>query len=174
METIEIVVNENIDLVEINVAEPNSIIAIEETAQTEIENLDSTESNRFVSVRRFWQGLIRFLNRVNAFTKQQYFSLSTLSDAANIAWNVEGSQVAQVTLGGNRTLSNPTNIKEGATYILYIIQDATGGRTLSFGTNYKFPNGVAPILTTNANAVDILTCVSRAGLLHCVLSKNFK
>jgi hypothetical protein len=37
-----------------------------------------------------------------------------------------------------------------------ITQDATGGRTLAYGSNWDFSGGTAPTLTTAANAVDVL------------------
>jgi hypothetical protein len=36
------------------------------------------------------------------------------------------------------------------------VQDATGSRTLAFGTSYEFTNGVALTLTTTAAAEDVL------------------
>ena len=94
------------------------------------------------------------------YSKQLNFNETTLSDGANISWDLNANQVAKVTLGGNRTLDNPTNQKAGSTYILRIIQDATGSRTLAFGSAYDFPGGTAPTLTAAANAVDLLTFVS--------------
>ena len=80
----------------------------------------------------------------------------TLTDAATITWNTTLGTVATVTLGGNRTISNPTNLRVG-TYMLIVKQDATGSRTLTWGTSYKFPAGVKPTLTTTANAIDIIS-----------------
>ena len=94
------------------------------------------------------------------YTKQLNFNETVLSDGANISWDLNANQVAKVTLAGNRTLDNPTNQKAGSTYILRIIQDGTGSRTLSFGSAYDFPGGTAPVLTAAANAVDVLTFVS--------------
>lgn len=61
-----------------------------------------------------------------------------------------------VTLGGNRTLANPTNAKSGQSGLIFITQDATGGRTLAFGTNWLFPGG-DPVLSTAANAIDVIS-----------------
>jgi hypothetical protein len=80
----------------------------------------------------------------------------TLTDAATISLNMADVINAKVTLGANRTLGNPFNTKAGQTGYIRIIQDATGSRTLSFGANWKFAGGVAPVLSTAANAVDML------------------
>jgi hypothetical protein len=86
-------------------------------------------------------------------------STQTLTDGTTISWNVAAGMVATVTLGGNRTLANPTNLKVG-TYILHVIQDGTGSRTLTFSSSYKWPAGVAPTLTTTIGARDLLSFVS--------------
>lgn len=82
----------------------------------------------------------------------------TLTDAASISWDISLGTIATVTLGGNRTLSNPTNLKVG-TFILHVIQDGVGGRTLGYGSAFKWPAGVAPVLTTTAGARDVLSFV---------------
>lgn len=113
------------------------------------------------------------LSGINNVTGQLHFTTATLTDAANISWNLTGAQNAVVTLGGNRTLDNPTNIKSGANYVLKVIQDGTGSRTLAFGNLYKFPGGAVPTLTPTANAVDILTFWSDGTNLYGVTSRNF-
>jgi predicted acyltransferase (DUF342 family) len=79
----------------------------------------------------------------------------TLSDGANITWNMNSGKVATITLGGNRNLDRPTNMKIG-TYILHVVQDATGSRTLSYSGVYKWPGAVAPTLTTTGSRRDII------------------
>ncbi len=116
---------------------------------------------------------IACLGQVNAFTKQQYFSQSTLTDGASISWNLDSNQAAIVTLGGNRTLSNPTNLQAGASYTLIVKQDGTGSRTLSYGTAYKWPAGTAPVLSTAAASVDILTFISDGTNMFGVAQKGF-
>jgi hypothetical protein len=112
-------------------------------------------------------------NVAQEYTKQQNFNATTLSDAANISWNLDDNQVASVTLAGNRTLDNPTNMKDGATYILTVKQDVTGTRTLSFGSAYKFPGGTAPTLSTGTNQIDIITFISDGTNMYGVAQFNF-
>lgn len=80
----------------------------------------------------------------------------TLSDASTIAVDFSAGFNFQVTISANRTLGNPTNVKAGQSGLILVTQDAVGGRTLSYGTSYKFANGVAPSLSTSANAVNAL------------------
>ena len=107
------------------------------------------------------------------FTAQQNFISQSLTDGASISWNLASQQNAHVTLGGNRALANPTNLKNGGTYILRVVQDATGSRTLSYGSVYKWPGGVAPTLSTAANAIDILTFVSDGTNMYGNILKAF-
>lgn len=80
----------------------------------------------------------------------------TLVDGATVSWDMSTGFDYILTLGGNRTISNPTNTKVGQKGRLILQQDATGNRTLNWGTNYKFSNGLKPTLSTAANAVDLL------------------
>lgn len=79
----------------------------------------------------------------------------TLVDDATITPDFDAGRNFTVTLGGNRTLANPTNQAAGQSGYIRVIQDATGGRTLSHGTNWEFAGG-APTLSTAANAVDVI------------------
>ena len=83
----------------------------------------------------------------------------TLTDASTINWNTALGQIATVTLGGNRTVAAPTNLKVG-TYILHVIQDGTGNRTLTWNSVFKWTGGFAPVLSTAANARDVFSFIS--------------
>ena len=113
------------------------------------------------------------LGTAQSFTTAHGFSGTTLTDAASIAWNLASNQVATVTLAGNRALANPTNKVNGNVYILVVKQDATGGRTLSFGTDYKFAGGSAPTVTTTASKADVLTFVCDGTNMLGVASQSF-
>lgn len=80
----------------------------------------------------------------------------TLTDAASITVDLDTFINSTVTLAGNRTLANPTNVKVGQTGWILVTQDGTGSRTLAFGTNYVFVGSNAPILSTTAGAEDLL------------------
>jgi len=101
-------------------------------------------------------------------------NIVTLSDGANIAYDMDDGNNATVTLGGNRTLDNPSNITVGQSGSIFIVQDGTGSRTLSFGSAFDFAGGTAPTLTTAANAVDRLDFVVRTtSSIHCVFTANY-
>ena len=113
------------------------------------------------------------LDTAQVFTRQQNTANAALTDAATIAWDLNLAQVATVTLGGNRTLANPTNIVDGGSYRLIVKQDATGGRTLTFGSAYKWAGGSVPILSTGANAVDLLVFTADGSNLLGGLTKAY-
>jgi hypothetical protein len=96
------------------------------------------------------------VNLAQSFSAAQRGTISALTDGATITPNFALANNFSVTLGGNRTLANPTNLTAGQSGAIVITQDGTGGRTLAFGSNWKFPGGTAPTLTTAANAVDVL------------------
>ena len=93
---------------------------------------------------------------VQTFTAAQRGAITTLTDGATITADFAVTNHFQVTLGGNRTLANPTNVVAGQSGAIRVVQDGTGSKTLAYGSNWKFPAGAAPVLTTTANAVDLL------------------
>jgi hypothetical protein len=70
------------------------------------------------------------------------------------------------------TISNPI---DGQTINWFITQDATGSRTMTWPTTFKWPGGTAGILSTTASAVDLLVATYRSatGFWYCSLSKAF-
>lgn len=102
----------------------------------------------------------------------------TLMDGVTISWDLANAPngTAKVTLGGNRTL-NVSNLKNGATYSLYIMQDSMGSRGLALGTGctWKISGGGSGAITpsTGANAVDVLTFAYDGTNCYGILTKNF-
>ena len=82
----------------------------------------------------------------------------TLTDAATINWDSALGRIGVVTLAGNRTMALPTN-RVSDTYILYINQDATGSRTVTWNSAFKWAGGSVPILSTAANAKDVFSFI---------------
>ena len=112
---------------------------------------------------------------VQSYTAAQRGTVSALTDAATITPNFATANNFSVTLGGNRTLANPTNQTAGQSGVIVITQDGTGGRTLGYGSNWKFPGGTVPSLTTTANAVDVLVYyVESATRITCRLLSDVK
>lgn len=101
-------------------------------------------------------------------------TITTLTDGATITPDFSSSCNFTVTLGGNRTLANPTNLVAGQSGSIFVVQDGTGSRTLAYGSSWDFAGGTAPTLTTNANAVDRIDYVVRTSTsIHAVFTGNY-
>lgn len=107
------------------------------------------------------------------FSTQPFAPRFQLTDGATINWDLNAAPSAYVTLGGNRTLAAPTNMRAGATYVVVIFQDGTGSRTLAWNAAYKFPGGIDPVLSTAASAVDIVTFVTDGTSMYGCAQYNF-
>ena len=89
----------------------------------------------------------------------------SLTDAATIAVNASLGTDFRVTLGGNRTLGNPSNPVNGRRIIFQVAQDGTGSRTLAYGDDYLFSASLpAPTLSISAGYVDVLGFIYNASL----------
>ena len=89
------------------------------------------------------------------FNDGAYNAEGTLTDGATVTWDVGSSPVAKLTLGGNRTISAPTNGATGQFISIAVIQDATGSRTLTWNSAYEFTADTAPTLTTTVSKADL-------------------
>ncbi len=100
--------------------------------------------------------------------------IGTLTDAATITPDFAADCNFTVTLGGNRTIANPSNLTAGQSGSIFLVQDATGSRTVSWGSYWDFPGGTAPTLSTAANAVDRVDYVVRTSTsIHTVFTANY-
>ena len=115
------------------------------------------------------------LATAQTFTAGQRGEITTLTDGANISINLADSNNFTVTLAGNRTLDNPSNIVAGQSGSIFIVQDGTGSRTLAYGSYYDFAGGTAPTLTAGAGgAIDRIDYVVRSSTsIHCVFTGNY-
>lgn len=108
------------------------------------------------------------------FTSGQRGEITALSDGATITPDLADSNNFSVTLGGNRTLANPSNIVAGQSGSFFITQDGTGSRTLAYGSYYDFAGNTAPTLSTAANSVDRIDYIVRTSTsIHCVFTANY-
>jgi len=101
-------------------------------------------------------GTVALLSAVQSFTAAQRGTISALTDGATITADFAVANNFSVTLGGNRTLANPSNQTAGQSGCIWITQDGTGSRTLAYGSQWDFTGGTAPTLSTAAASVDCL------------------
>ena len=88
-------------------------------------------------------------------------SIETLADGATITANLASNNNFQVTISGNRTIANPTNIKAGQSGIIYI-QQGIGSNTVVWGNVWRFTDNTAPTLSTANSAIDAVVYSVRA------------
>ena len=108
-------------------------------------------------------------------TKNTIVNILTLTDAASVSLSFNQGSNFTLTLGGNRTLSTPTNAAAGSGGSIFVVQDGTGGRTLAYATEWHFAGGTAPTLSTAAAAVDRIDYIVRTSTdIHAVASLDVK
>lgn len=114
------------------------------------------------------------IDTAQTFTKGQRGEITALTDGSSITPDLADSNNFSVTLGGNRTLENPSNITAGQSGSIFITQDGTGSRTLAWGSYWDFAGGTAPTLTTAASAVDRVDYIVRTSTsIHAVFTANY-
>lgn len=97
---------------------------------------------------------------VKTFSGAVTFSAATKSavkadtDGATITFDLDVANIHTVTLGGNRTLAI-SNEDAGQVFILRLLQDGTGSRTVTWFSTIKWAGGSAPTLTTTAGKADV-------------------
>ena len=84
---------------------------------------------------------------------QPYTDIVTATDGATVTFDLSAGHIQEVTLGDNRTLAI-SNEQAGQAFVLRIIQDGTGSRTVTWFTTINWAGGVAPTLTTTLNKSD--------------------
>jgi hypothetical protein len=111
---------------------------------------------------------------INANTASKLVPVTAIWDSAVYVGVTYASSVAldfstgynfSIALTGNLILANPTNAKVGQSGLIVLTQDATGGRTTTFGSSWKFAYGTAPVLDTAASRYNILS--------YSVVASNF-
>src|SRR6056300_322271 len=91
-------------------------------------------------------------------TKAYKSSVETNSDGATITFDLNESNLHEVTLGGNRTLAI-SNETVGQRFIIKLKQDGTGSRTVTWFSTIKWPGGLVPTLTETGGKYDYFSFV---------------
>lgn len=78
---------------------------------------------------------------------------TTDSDGGTITFDMSASNVHTVTLAGNRTLA-VSNTSTGQAFVIRLVQDGTGSRTVTWFSTIKWPAATVPTLTTTGSRVD--------------------
>jgi hypothetical protein len=89
-------------------------------------------------------------------------SQQTLSYSSGTNLTVDATKLLHyISLTNTAYFAQPSGLAAGASFTVILRQDSTGGRAVTFNTNYwRFPNGTQPSVTTNASAIDVISCVA--------------
>jgi hypothetical protein len=77
------------------------------------------------------------------------------------------------TLTGNSTLNQPINMNNGQSITLFLTQDASGNRNMSFNSGYLFSNGINPTLNLIPSGTDIMQVIKTRNKLYCTFASNY-
>jgi hypothetical protein len=92
---------------------------------------------------------------------------------AKLEWNPATFPVAKIVMTGNASMDSIGTLQSGATYVLIIQQDSVGGRSLTWGPQFKWSGGI-PLLSPAPNAIDIASFISDGTNLFGSLMVNFQ
>lgn len=93
--------------------------------------------------------------------------------AATTTVNTASSNAFIVSMGTNITTLTISNASEGQCISVLFKQDATGNRTVAWPGSFRWAGGSAPVLSTAANAVDLLSAQFIDGAWRAALAKGF-
>jgi hypothetical protein len=86
-----------------------------------------------------------------------YSRLVTLSDSSSLTVDWNSGNMQSLALSTSNTTFTFSNGQAGGEYTLFLNQDSTAGRTVTWPASVKWPNGTPPSLSTSASSTDILT-----------------
>ena len=89
-------------------------------------------------------------------------TLVDTSNSGNITLDFATNQNFVLTLTGNITLVNPSTEAVGQTGVIVFIQDGTGSRTVSLGTDYETAGAAGITLSTTASTTDVVPYIVAA------------
>jgi len=78
------------------------------------------------------------------------------SNTGSVTLDFTANQNFVLTLTGNVTLANPSTEQVGQAGVIVFIQDGTGSRTVTLGTDYETPASAGLTLSSTASAVDVV------------------
>jgi len=141
---------------------------------TDQDKLYVKEGSALVSTQAALPAANAVTDTAQTFTAAQRGTIGTLTDGATITPDFATANNFTVTLAGNRTIANPTNLTAGQSGSIFIVQDGTGSRTAAWGSYWDFAAATAPTLTTTAAGVDRVDYVVRSATsIHTVFTGNY-
>ena len=111
------------------------------------------------------------LSVANTWTAGQRGAITTLTSGATVTPDFAASNNYTLTLGQNLTFANPTNLVAGQSGSIFLVQDGTGSRTITWGSFWDWAGGTPPTLSSAAGSIDRLDYIVRTtGSIHSVVT----
>jgi hypothetical protein len=118
---------------------------------------DQLSVDQTITGSKIHTSLVESNSSIKVSSGRAYAVPHSVLDAASVILSMDESNTFFVTLAGNRTLGFPLKGKAGQSGLIYVYQDGTGSRTLSYVSCWKFSGGTAPTATTAGNSCDIIS-----------------
>ena len=120
------------------------------------DGVGTTGAINFIASSLTWNGLaLASTALTQQWTKPQRTGITPLTSAPTITidGNDLGGNIMSLTLEHSATMANPVNLAEGTTFSIFGQQDAVGGRTLAYSSNWlPLGSATAPAIPTAPNA----------------------
>jgi|GEM_PF-3007764 len=125
---------------------------------TNTEAITGTDALRAVTPAALAARIAALLASANEWQAAQAYTPVNLPIAVDgsVTWDVAAAPVAVLTLTEDVTAITLTNAQPGASYELTIQQDATGGRSVAWPGAWRWPGGIAPDVSSDPYAEDLL------------------
>jgi hypothetical protein len=133
--------------------------------QDAVNNETMIYAVRDEGVSLYYNGAIKARTQSYGMSVEGSAIATTDTDTTNtgtVTLDFNTNQNFVLTLTGNVTLANPTTEKVGQSGFIVFIQDGTGGRTVSLGTDYETAGGAGLTLSSAASTTDIVPYVVAA------------
>jgi len=95
------------------------------------------------------------------FNKAAKGALNTESDGSTVTFDLDEADTHTVTLGDNRILAL-SNADVGQRFVIRLVQDGTGSRTVTWFSTIKWPGNLVPTLTTTGGKTDVFGFICTA------------
>lgn len=138
-------------------------------AVTRVSNAD--DSDKLGGLAKSGYGV---LDESKSWTKGQAVATNNLgSQSGSTTLDLSTSNVFRIVVGGNITIENPSNAKDGQSVV--VILHNTGGDTVTWGSKFRFPDGFSTSFSSGSTDDDLLTFIydGTSDVFFAVLTNNY-
>lgn len=139
---------------------------------TSFSNINNIILNGGIAIANPSSGTVRFdLDTITPANTAE-FDNANCGAASTVDWN-DGNRQRITLNAANCTISFTAPTDPTGHLLLKVIQDATGGRTVTWPGTVNFPNSTGVVLSTGASARDFFSCYYDGTEYFCTAAFNF-